>query len=149
MNSYPEQLAVVLATMEVPSDVLIRCWVEEDLPEIQRLSEDHGWPTQHTPEVVLSSWRNAWPALVAVRGDRVVGYVKGMTDQNITTYIADLLVAPDQRRQGIGRLLLEACQRLYPHAYLLLVAEKEAIPFYESIGFQSSGETYFKWDRNK
>jgi ribosomal protein S18 acetylase RimI-like enzyme len=150
MNEHPPdlaRLAEVLTQMALPAGISIRAWAAADMPTIQYLSDLHGWPTQHTPEQVLASWRNAWPAIVATTDAGVVGYLRGFTDGAITTYVADLLVASEQRGRGIGRALLAVCQRMYPTAYLLLVAEKAAIPFYRAVGFEESGDVYYQWER--
>jgi ribosomal protein S18 acetylase RimI-like enzyme len=139
---HQDQLEAVLKTLSVPVGISLRCWQEEDLSTIQQLSDQHGWPTNHTPAQVLASWRNAWPALVAVEDQRVIGYVRGLTDQHVVMHITDLLVDPGHRTLGIGRLLLQACHLLYPDAGINLVAEPEAIPFYEAVGYRYGGKAY-------
>jgi GNAT superfamily N-acetyltransferase len=136
------QLDAVLMTVQLPSDIQLRCWTDADLPTIQHLSDLHGWPTNYEPEEVLASWRNAWPAIVATKDERVIAYVRGLTDEIITMHITDLLVDPNYRVHGIGRLLLNVCHLLYPHAMINLVAEKEAIPFYKAVGYRYVGESY-------
>ena len=141
------RLAEVLAQTPLPADIALRAWDAADMPTIQHLSDLQGWPTQHTPEQVLASWRNAWPAIVATTDTQVIGYLRGFTDGAITTYVADLLVDGNYRGRGIGRLLLEVCYDLYPTVYMLLVAEKAAIPFYRAVGFKEGGDVYYKWQR--
>jgi predicted N-acetyltransferase YhbS len=136
------QLETILPALQLPPEIQVRCWTDADMPDIQRLSDLQGWPTHHQPEEVLASWRNAWPAIVATKDGRVIGYIRGLTDESITMHITDLLVDPDNRVQGIGRLLLQACHLLYPRAGINLVAEKEAIPFYKAVGYRYVGESY-------
>ena len=138
------QLAAVLPTLQLPADVQIRAWTEADAPTIQHLSDLQGWPTHHTPEEVLASWRNAWPALVATNDERVIGYVRGLTDGYVSLHITDLLVDATYRVRGVGRQLLEASHLLYPRTLLNLVAEETAIPFYEKIGLRYGGKCYIK-----
>jgi ribosomal protein S18 acetylase RimI-like enzyme len=136
------QLAAIIPALRIPVDVQLRCWRDSDMPDIQRLVDQHGWPTHHEPEEVLAAWRNAWPALVATQDEHVIGYVQALTDENVLMHITDLLVDPNRRKQGIGRLLLQACHLLYPRVLINLVAEKEAIPFYEAVGYRHVGESY-------
>ena len=46
-------------------------------------------------------------AVVALEEERVVGFARAMSDEAFAVYIADVLVAPDRQRQGIGRTLAE------------------------------------------
>jgi ribosomal protein S18 acetylase RimI-like enzyme len=146
MTERQAQLEAVLATLERPPHVQVRSWTDADMPAIQGLSDRHGWPTNHEPEEVLASWRNAWPALVATRDELVIGYVRGLTDGITILHITDLLVDPSNRQQGIGRLLLEVCYLLYPKTIINLIAEKEAIPFYKAIGYREGGP-YFSYHK--
>jgi GNAT superfamily N-acetyltransferase len=136
------QLEAVLTTLDLPPGIQLRCWTEADSPGIQRLSDLQGWPTRHEAEEVIASWRNAWPAIVAIKDEQVIGYVRGLTDESVLMHITDLLVDPTNRVQGIGRLLLQVCHLLYPRVGINLVAEKEAIPFYEAVGYHYVGESY-------
>jgi ribosomal protein S18 acetylase RimI-like enzyme len=142
MTDRQVHLGSVLATLQLPPHIQVRAWTDTDMPTIQRLSDENGWPTNHTPEEVLTSWRNAWPALVATKDDVVIGYVRGLTDSVTILHITDLLVDPKNRIQGIGRLLLEICYLLYPHTIINLIAEPTAIPFYKAIGYRSVNDCF-------
>jgi ribosomal protein S18 acetylase RimI-like enzyme len=69
---------------------------------------------------------NAGVANLAVRGDR--GWVGGIA------------VVPEQRRNGVGRALMEAVLELAPPTVLLEVIEanEPAIKLYESLGFEKT-----------
>ena len=142
MTNRQAQLEAVLATLQLPPQIQVRAWTESDMPTIQRLSDENGWPTNHTPEEVLASWRNAWPALVATKDDVVIGYVRGLTDSITILHITDLLVDPQNRIQGIGRLLLEVCYLLYPRTIVNLIAEPAAVPFYKAVGYSPVSDCF-------
>lgn len=141
MNSsilHHQQLAAILKTLMIPAGIQLRAWQEADFPAIQRLTAQQGWPTPTTrPVEALIAWRHSWPALVVTEGEEVIGFVRGLTDGEITTYIAELLVDPRYQRRGLGRLLIEACHALYPHTRLDVIAE--AVPFYKREGFRELG----------
>jgi hypothetical protein len=122
-----QQLTTALAQLMLPSGIEIRPWSEADFPTIQRLSLAEGWTssTQRTADSLLA-WQYSWPALVAVEGERVVGFVRGLTDGAITMYIADMAV--DVR--------LDACHSLYPTTRLDLLAADDARAFYKACGFR-------------
>src|SRR5579862_9304935 len=105
-----QQLTGVLAQVRMPPGIAIRPWGEGDFPAIQRISQALGWPSPtQRPADSLLAWQQSWPALVAIEGERVVGFVRGLTDGAITMYIAELAVEERLRGHGIGRALLDAC----------------------------------------
>ena len=139
MNSEERQhqLTDALAQVKLPSGINIRPWGEADSPAIQRLSQALGWPSPtQRPADSLLAWQHSWPALVAIEGERVVGFVRGLTDGAITMYIAEMAVEVRLRGHGIGRALLDACHVLYPTARLDLLATDEARAFYKACGFR-------------
>lgn len=140
MLQSPEQhhhLAFVVAHVPLPSAIIMRAWTNDDFTAIQQLSAAEGWLTPTTrPEEALRAWQQSWPALVVVEGDTVVGFVRALTDTYVTIYIADLLVAAAWRGHGLGRSLLEVCQRLYPTTRLDLLSTDTAHSFYKAQGFR-------------
>jgi ribosomal protein S18 acetylase RimI-like enzyme len=132
-----QQLTTALAQVTLPSGIEIRAWSEADFPTIQRLSSAEGWtsPTQRPTDSLLA-WQHSWPALVAVEGEMVVGFVRGLTDGAITLYIADMAVDVRLRGRGIGRTLLNTCHTLYPTTRLDLLAADDARAFYKACGFR-------------
>jgi ribosomal protein S18 acetylase RimI-like enzyme len=75
--------------------------------------------------------------VVALEEERVVGFARAMSDEAFAVYIADILVAPDRQRQGIGRTLAEAIMDHYPvdrFHHQVLVAERGAEGFYRKLG---------------
>ncbi len=140
LHKRQQQLEIVLKTLSIPEGIQLRAWQEADFSAIQRLAAQQGWATPtNRPEEALLAWQHSWPALVVTEGEEVVGFVRALTDGEVTTYIADLLVDPRYRRRGLGRLLIEACHALYPHTRLDLISEEDAVPFYRREGFRELG----------
>ncbi len=140
LNKRQQQLAAILKTLSIPEGIQLRVWQEADFPAIQRLTAQESWTSPTTrPTETLLAWQHSWPALVVTEGEEVIGFVRALTDGEVTTYIADLLVDLRYRRRGLGRLLVEACHALYPHARLDLISEEEAVPFYRREGFRNLG----------
>ena len=135
---HQQQLATALAQITLPSEMEIRMWSDGDFPAIQRISSAEGWtsPTQRSDDS-LFAWQHSWPALVAVEGEMVVGFVRGLTDGAITMYIAEMAVDVRLRGHGIGRALLEVCHALYPTTRLDLLAADDARAFYRTCGFRA------------
>ncbi len=140
MNTKGRQhdLQTLVSMLKLPPGVTIRPWQEGDFPAVQRLSAAEGWPTPlERPDAALDAWRRSWPALVAVAGQEVIGFCRALSDGAVTTYIAELLVAPGWQRQGIASALLEASQRLSPGSRLDLLAIETSHTFYARLGFRS------------
>jgi predicted N-acetyltransferase YhbS len=67
----------------------------------------------------------------------IIGFARAMSDEAFAVYIADILVAPDRQREGIGRGLTQAIQDHYPLAtfhHQVLIAERGVEGFYQSLG---------------
>jgi ribosomal protein S18 acetylase RimI-like enzyme len=132
------QLADALSQMTLPEGIEIRPWTVADTSAIQRISSAEGWPSPtERPDETLFAWQHSWPTLVAVDGETVVGFVRGITDGAITMYIAEMAVDAQQRGRGIGRALLDACHFLYPTTRLDLLSVDDAQAFYKACGFRA------------
>lgn len=130
--------AAVLRGIAVPNGVSLRPWGAADFPAIQALSAAEGWTTPaERPDASLASWQAAWPAIVAEADGRIVGFLRALSDGAVTTFVAELLVAPSWRGRGLGRSLLDACQALAPTTRLDLLAEPAAAEFYTQVGFRA------------
>lgn len=135
-----QHLESVLRTQPLPADIHLRGWQATDFPAIQRLSNAEDWPTPNNrPEEALRSWEHSEPALVLYKDARLIGFVRGLTDGEVTTYITELLVDANYRNKGYGRLLLDICHALHPHTRLDLISTEESTAFYKKAGFRDVG----------
>ena len=83
-------------------------------PRLALARESYAQAREHR-EVILADPRTR--LLVAEEGGNVLGYLHAQVDQLDPVYalarvgtLVDVMVRPDQRRQGIGTRLLEACR---------------------------------------
>ena len=104
-----QQIADVLPGLEVPRGVSVRAFAPDDFRTVQALTAAEGWTTPtERPEQTLTAWIGSWPSLVAEDdGGNVIGFLRALTDGEITTYIGEIIVAQGHRGSGIGRLLME------------------------------------------
>jgi GNAT superfamily N-acetyltransferase len=115
----------------------IRRWQEDDFPAIQQLSQSEGWTTPTEQEnASFHAWQSSFPALVAVVDGQIVGFLRAISDRHITTFVAELLVAPPHRGQGIATTLLDQCQQLCPQTKLELLASPTSQSYYKQVGFR-------------
>jgi len=81
--------------------------------------------------------------IVTAREDgKLVGLLRGLSDQCYRCFIADLAVAKAYQRNSIGRKMLEFTRDLEPDARLFLFAAEDAEPFYQKLGFQLHERCY-------
>jgi GNAT superfamily N-acetyltransferase len=120
------------------------CHYQRQLPEdpqqVLSLYNDAGWSLYtREPEVLWSALQQS-QVITAWHEERLVGLVRGITDQQTILYIQDLLVLQEFQRQGIGQTLVNKLVADYPtirQKVLLTDDTEKTRAFYEACGFQS------------
>ncbi|HMM49295.1 MAG TPA: GNAT family N-acetyltransferase [Miltoncostaeaceae bacterium] len=110
---------------------------DEDFPGIIALYHAHGWTHANDPGRLRTAIRSSAFNAVAEADGRIVGFARAMSDQAFAVYIADILVAPDRQREGIGRRLVASILDHYPPRtfhHQVLIAERGAEGFYRRLG---------------
>ena len=75
-------------------------------------------------------------ALIDRGTDRLVGFTRALTDWRYRAFVYDVIVAPDWRDRGLGRVLMDAVlDRLAGVESIELACQPEMIPFYRRWGF--------------
>jgi len=75
--------------------------------------------------------------LTAWRGDLLVGVATCWTDYAYSAYLADLAVAADHQRTGIGRELVDRARAAVgPQVTLILLSAPQAVNYYPKIGME-------------
>ena len=78
-------------------------------------------------------------------GDRVVGFIRGLTDYGDVVYVADLGIDQEYWRQGIGKRLLNLIdQELGTKMHVVLLASELAADYYAKVGFTKHPRGYIK-----
>jgi ribosomal protein S18 acetylase RimI-like enzyme len=135
------------------SDLQIRTYQPADQPAVQRLYEAGSLAGQVAPsdsdtgsdidlirEAYLQDARNHF--WVAQKGDRVVGMIGVMSDDEHTAEIRRLRVDPDHQGANIGQALLEtALEHCREQSFLKIrldtTFEKDhAVDLFDRVGFQ-------------
>lgn len=108
-----------------------------DFLGILGLYRAHNWTHANDPTRLRLAIESSSFSVVAEDDDTVVGFARAMSDEAFAVYIADILVAPDRQRQGIGRSLARAILDHYPldrFHHQVLIAERGAEGFYRRLG---------------
>jgi ElaA protein len=86
--------------------------------------------------------QNAWHLLLRMEGE-LAGYLRLM---QMPVRIGRVAVAPHLRGRGLGRRLIEEalgfCRERYAAQEIVLAAQLDIAPFYESFGFAVTSEPY-------
>lgn len=82
----------------------------------------------------------SYTAVVTARSAEgaLVGYASVFSDGAYTTFIGEILVHPDHRRQGIARAMVEHVAEAFPSIPIVVHTLPEARSFFAAIGFRSS-----------
>lgn len=75
--------------------------------------------------------------------DTIVGVLFGLTDFAYWLYVTDLGVDRRYERRGIGRCLMKTAHELAggeKNIAVYLIANENAVPFYEKLGMERSGD---------
>lgn len=107
---------------------------------VQQFLGQHGWDhrtgsAEHFAQLIEHSQRTA----VAVQGERIIGFARGITDGLSNGYLSMVVVDEQHRRAGIGRALVEHIMGDNPGITWVLRAGREgAETFFASLGFETS-----------
>lgn len=116
----------------------IRHYIEKDFVEIQSLNRSEGWTNLvEKEEETKNAWNNSTITYVVLDHEKVIGYIRGMTDQSVTLYICELLISKTCRGLGIGQELLRYVHSLYPKTRIELLASSTSHTFYEKLGYRT------------
>lgn len=144
--------------MSTAPDLEFRRAVAEDVDAVQRLQVDairHGTGGAYEPEAV-EAWAGAFnrdgfvekvdrdEVWIAEDGARAVGYVSLIP---ATYEIDSVYVAPEAAGRGIGRVMMRHIldvAREHRLENVWLDASRNAIPFYESLGFVATEDVVRK-----
>jgi GNAT superfamily N-acetyltransferase len=112
---------------------------EEYFSEIQELNKKEGWnQLVERYEETFDAWKNSNAAYVVIGpNEKISGYIRCLTDMNVTIYVCEMLISEEFRGKGLGGKLLKYAHSLYPRTRMEMLASSTSHTFYESQGFRS------------
>jgi len=112
-----------------------------DLPKkaVLDLYRANHWSSANKPNQLHQALLHSHSLVTAWDKDRLVGLANAISDGFLVVYYPHVVVHPDYHRNGIGRELILRLKRRYEgfHQHAVL-ADKDAVAFYESCGFERS-----------
>ena len=121
-----------------------RLTTEEYIDFLKRTDLGSQYPKERFVERIERLLRNVSISLVAQNENGViVGVLLGLTDFAYWLYITDLGVDRAYEKQGIGTRLMKTAHEIAggeKDIAVYLIANENAVPFYEKWGMKRSGE---------
>ena len=121
-----------------------RLTAEEYVDFLKRTDLGSQYPRERFEERIPVLLAGASVSLAARNEDGLlVGVLLGLTDFAYWLFVTDLGVDRDYERQGIGRRLMKEAHEAAGgerDIAVYLVANENAIPFYEKLGMERSGD---------
>lgn len=107
-----------------------------DFQQLRMLLGNSGWGTADSyPDAVLEKMiKGCSHFVVAHEANNLLGYARAFTDDIVVTWIAEILVHPDRRRQGIGTRMMNELLRVTSHTAVYAEAFAGMEGFLESFG---------------
>ncbi|MBR1432823.1 GNAT family N-acetyltransferase [Ruminococcus sp.] len=117
---------------------------EEYIDFMKRTDLGSQYPKERFEERVARLLKNVTISLAARNESGIlVGVLLGLTDYAYWLYVTDLGVDRAYERQGIGSELMRTAHKIAggeKDIAVYLIANEEAVPFYENLGMKKSEE---------
>lgn len=119
---------------------------ELPLEQLLPLYQANAWSAAEKPETLRLALQSSHAVISAWDQERLVGLGNAISDGHLVVYYPHLLVHPQYQRRGIGREILRRLVARYDgfHQHMI-VADGDAIRFYEKLGFRRAGRTEPMW----
>ncbi len=127
-------------------EVQIRIEDQIKKKEIIDLYRANQWSSAKKAGLLIPALENSHTLVTARISGRLVGLANAISDGFLVVYYPHMLVHPDFHGRGIGTLMMECLAKKYDgfHQQVLL-ADKDAVGFYETRGFTRAGSTEPMW----
>lgn len=98
-----------------------------------------GWPDPPSPETMLRILDASDHVVIAVRDDKVIGFVTALSDGVLSAFITLLEVLPEHHNKGIGQSLINQMMEQIGDIYMVdLVCDANLSRFYAELGFATT-----------
>ena len=114
--------------------------------EVLEIYRANDWSSADKPDQLLAALRSSHSLVTARFQGRLIGIANAISDAHLVVCYPHMLVHPDFQRRGIGAALMKKLQTRY-HGFhqQILLADGDAVGFYEYLGFSRAGKTVPMW----
>ena len=122
--------------------MIIRPASTKDCQAIYALYQNEKW-ISFTEEKVTSLFSTNLSHYLVVEGNqKILGFARYLTDEVMTTFLAEIIIDKSHRRKGLGQQLIEEIHKKYPLTRIELISEADG--FYQAVGFKPVGTGFRK-----
>lgn len=121
---------------------MIRPATMKDFQSIYTLYQTEKWLSFTEEKVKMMLSTNASHYLVIEEDHKIVGFSRYLTDEVMTTFLAELIIDKPYRRKGLAGQLIAEIHKKHPLTRIELISDVDE--FYKSVGFQSVGTGFRK-----
>lgn len=98
-----------------------------------------GWVDPPSPDTLLRLLKASDHVVIAVRDEKVIGFVTALSDGILSAFITLLEVVPDEQNKGIGHSLINQLMDDIGDLYMVdLVCDANLSRFYAELGFATT-----------
>ncbi|MBP5955176.1 GNAT family N-acetyltransferase [Pseudomonas anatoliensis] len=118
----------------------VRDMLPAEVESVRQFLGQNGWGHRTgSSEYFAQLARNSQRTAVALDGEQIIGFARGITDSLSNGYLSMVVVDGQHRRRGIGRALVEHIMGDNPDITWVLRAGREgAEAFFAGLGFETS-----------
>ncbi|MDP7017883.1 MAG: GNAT family N-acetyltransferase [Pirellulaceae bacterium] len=131
---------------DLPANVQLRETKDVHLDDVLPLYVANDWSSARKPQQLIDGLRNSHTLLTAWRDERMIGLCNALSDGHLVVYYPHAVVMPEFQRLGVGSAMMNRMMEIYQgfHQHVL-VADGDAVAFYEKCGFVRAGRTEPMW----
>jgi ribosomal protein S18 acetylase RimI-like enzyme len=122
----------------------LNCYDDALRDQVIELYGSVGWSAYTADtDALVRALKNSTYVFLCCLDSKIVGLIRGVSDDVSINYIQDILVHPEYQRRGIGHALMKHCLEKYSHggnSSLLTENTDQQICFYKSFGFRNPKE---------
>lgn len=122
------------------NDLTVRDLLPDEVEPVRLFLDQNGWGHRTgSREYFVQLIENSQRTAVALSGEQIIGFARGITDGLSNGYLSMVVVDDQYRRAGVGRALVEHVIGDNPEITWVLRAGREgAEAFFASLGFETS-----------
>jgi GNAT superfamily N-acetyltransferase len=103
-----------------------------NIDDILVLYKANEWSSADKPTQLYNGLLNSETLITALHDTKLVGLGNAISDGHLTVYYPHLLVLPEYKGKGIGKMIVEKMQEKYNHFHMqMLTADGKAVDFYK------------------
>ena len=117
--------------------MIIRPASTNDFQAIYALYQNEKWMSFTEEKVTSLFSTNLSHYVVVEENQKILGFARYLTDEVMTTFLAEIIIDKSHRRKGMGQQLIEEIHKKYPLTRIELISEADGV--YRTISFKPVG----------